>query len=150
MAIEEGRGRSVQIPNDVNVLEIIQVTVFQNQSSIGKRLFTGQFTFSNNKVTVKTKKPQFKIKVEYEKSVSREEFQQSVPPELFNAVTNIEAQIKPQMLATAENVKAERSLLEGAPINNMGESLAGIKSLFAGGKPIKAFRKKAAPSVLEE
>ena len=48
MAIEEGRGRSVQIPNDVNVLEIIQVTVFQNQSSIGKRLFTGQFTFSNN------------------------------------------------------------------------------------------------------
>ena len=117
MAIEEGRGRSVQIPNDVNVLEIIQVTVFQNQSSIGKRLFTGQFTFSNNKVTVKTKKPQFKIKVEYEKSVSREEFQQSVPPELFNAVTNIEAQIKPQMLATAENVKAERSLLEGAPIN---------------------------------
>ena len=100
MAIEEGRGRSVQIPNDVNVLEIIQVTVFQNQSSIGKRLFTGQFTFSNNKVTVKTKKPQFKIKVEYEKSVSREEFQQSVPPELFNAVTNIEAQIKPQMLAT--------------------------------------------------
>ena len=119
MAIEEGRGRSVQIPNDVNVLEIIQVTVFQNQSSIGKRLFTGQFTFSNNKVTVKTKKPQFKIKVEYEKSVSREEFQQSVPPELFNAVTNIEAQIKPQMLATAENVKAERSLLEGAPINNI-------------------------------
>mgnify|MGYP005702771895 FL=1 len=119
MAIEEGRGRSVQIPNDVNVLEIIQVTVFQNQSSIGKRLFTGQFTFSNNKVTVKTKKPQFKIKVEYEKSVSREEFQQSVPPELFNAVTNIEAQIKPQMLATAENVKAERSLLEGAPINNL-------------------------------
>ena len=80
MAIEEGRGRSVQIPNDVNVLEIIQVTVFQNQSSIGKRLFTGQFTFSNNKVTVKTNKPQFKIKVEYEKTVSREEFQQSVPP----------------------------------------------------------------------
>ena len=142
-------GRVFSFNDNDKILEIVRVFTKANEStSFFSGLQSGDFTFANKQIRLVSSAAA--IKVDFVREVSRAEFAQTAPPELVAEFTRLENALTPQFKGQAEAIKSQNIALNGAPFNNLGEVVNGMKGLFGGAKPIKDAVQKVRPTLMQQ